>query len=260
MKYLRLYWQFLKTSFVADLEFRSNFITRILTDIFWYLGQIVTFEVLFRHTQQIGSWNIEQMRVFLGILFVVDALYMILFSENIGRMSDRVVKGELDLLLAKPISSQFLISCQRLNTAIFGNLVMASVWLIWSLNGLGAFSWSRLLWLLPLIPAGLACLYSIRFMFGTMAILLTKADNLDYLWYQLYKLGMRPDTIYSPWLKFLLLSVLPVAVIASVPARALVENPSISLFLWAIAIASLFVYLSHKLWLRALRSYASASS
>jgi ABC-2 type transport system permease protein len=73
-----------------------------VTDIFWYIAQITTFEVLFHHTQYIGSWNLEQMRVFLGVVFVVDALYMIILSENLDQFSEKVRKGDLDLLLAKP--------------------------------------------------------------------------------------------------------------------------------------------------------------
>ena len=36
-KYARLFRAFAKASFVADLEYRMNFVSRIMTDIFWYL-------------------------------------------------------------------------------------------------------------------------------------------------------------------------------------------------------------------------------
>ena len=70
-KYLKLYVMLFKTSFIADLEYRVNFATRILVDILWYFGQIVTFEVIYQHTDKIGDWNVMQMRVFLGIVFLV---------------------------------------------------------------------------------------------------------------------------------------------------------------------------------------------
>lgn len=259
-KYFHLFVAFFRASFVADLEYRANFATRIVTDIIWYAAQIITFEALFRVTDQIGSWNLLQMRVFLGVLFFVDALYMILFSENLDRMSEKVRKGELDLLLAKPVSSQFMISCQRVNTAIIGNLILAVSWLAFALNGLPEFSWLRLLWLLVLVPAGLLSLYAVRFSFCAVALIFTRADNVQYLWYQLYRLGMRPDSIYVPWLKVMILTVLPVAVVASVPSRALLEPPDFALFSWVIVWSFGLLYLSHRFWNYCLKFYGSASS
>ncbi len=259
-KYFRLFAAFAKASFVADLEYRANFATRILTDIIWYVAQIVTFEALFRVTDKIGDWNLEQMRVFLGILFVVDAIYMILFSDNLDRMAEKVRKGDMDLLLTKPVNSQFMISFQRVNTAITGNLLIALGWLVFSLLNLPEMNWVRLPWLLVLVPVGLASLYSIRFMFTSVSLIFTKADNLQYLWFQLYRLGMRPDSIYFPWLKIMVLSVLPVAAIASVPARAILEAPNPLLFGWVIFWSIAMVYFSHRFWNYCLRFYSSASS
>ena len=71
------------------------------------------------------------MRVFLGLLFVIDAIYMIIIHENLENMSEKVRKGDLDLLLAKPVNSQFMITLQKANTAIIGNLVLGTSWLIY---------------------------------------------------------------------------------------------------------------------------------
>ncbi|MGZ3706269.1 MAG: ABC transporter permease, partial [Bdellovibrionota bacterium] len=69
-KYCGLYWAFFRASLTADLEFRANFAMRIVTDIFWYVAQIMSFELLFNFTDHIGDWNRAEMRVFLGVLFV----------------------------------------------------------------------------------------------------------------------------------------------------------------------------------------------
>ncbi|MFN7728339.1 MAG: ABC transporter permease [Bdellovibrio sp.] len=260
LKYLRLYRAFLVASLKADLEYRMNFLSRIVTDIFWYAAQIITFEALFLHTEKLGTWGLPETRVFLGMLFVVDALYMIILSENLDKISDRVRKGEMDLLLAKPVNSQFMMSCQRANTAITGNLLLGSAWLIWSLAQLPDFNWFRLLWLLILIPSGLIALYGIRFMISTTAVIFTRSENLQYMWYQLYRLGMRPDSIYSPWLKFVVITVLPVGLIASVPSRFLLEPPDFYLLPLTLFVSFSFLWMSRRFWNYALKFYSSASS
>lgn len=259
-KYFSLWAMFFKSSLIADLEFRMNFLTRIVTDVFWYAAQVVTFEVLYRHTERIGDWSLEQTRVFLGILFVIDAIYMIVLHDNFEKLSDRVRKGELDLILAKPVNSQFMVSLQRSATALLGNLSIAIAWLIFSLWQLEGFNWMRLGWLLLLIPSGVTVLYCCRFLFASSAVIFTKADSMQFIWYQLYKLGMRPDSIYAPWIKFFLLSLFPVAVIASVPARALLDPPAIHIYGWAVLLSVILLYLSTKYWRFALRYYSSASS
>lgn len=259
-KYPRLFLAFVEASFKADLEYRMNFVSRIVTDIFWYLAQIVTFEALYRHTDRLGSWDHDQTRVFLGLLFVVDALYMIFFSENLDRMTERVRKGEMDLLLAKPVNSQFMMSCQRTVTALTGNLLIGIGWLAWSLSRLPDFDPMRLAWLLVLIPCGLLSLYGVRFMMASTAVIFTKADNLQYLWYQLYRLGMRPDSIYAPWLKFAILTLFPVGLIASVPSRFLMEPPDFALFAQTLFVTAFFLWASHRFWRFSLRFYTSASS
>jgi ABC-2 type transport system permease protein len=259
-KYWQLYKAFFRASLIADLEFRANFLVRILTDIFWYLAQIMTFEVLFMHTDRIGDWNHEQTRVFLGVLFVIDALFMVFLSENLDRLSEKVRKGDLDLLLTKPVESQFIVSLQKANTALFGNLVIALGWLIFSLMHLSDFSWWRLLWLIIMIPCGISVIYAIRFMFSAVAVIFARSENVQFIWFQLYKLAMRPDSIYVGWFKFLLLTVLPVCMIASVPARVLIAPQDIWYPLWALILSPLLIYLSHLFWRFCLKYYSSASS
>lgn len=259
-KYLFLYGAFFRASLTADLEFRANFAIRILTDIFWYIAQIASFELLFNFTDNIGGWNRAEMRVFLGVLFVVDAIFMVIFSSNLDTLSESVRKGNLDLLLTKPVNSQFMISCQRASTAHLGNLLMAFAWLTWALGGYENFSWGRILWLGITVPSGVAIFYSLRFFFSACAVIFTRAENLQYLWYHIYKLGLRPDNIYFPWLKYLVLTAVPVGLIASAPARLVLGTAAPWMALWSFFVAGLCVYLSAAFWKYALSHYTSASS
>lgn len=257
---LRIVRALATASFQADLEFRANFISRIVTDIFWYAAQILTFETLYLHTDTIGLWGRDQTRVFLGILFVVDAIYMVLFHDNLDHLSYKVRRGDLDLLLVKPVNSQLMISCQRMATALMGNFMIGLSWLIWSMSQLPDLSWGRMGYLIVLIPCGVVVLYCVRFILSATAVIFTRAEGIQYMWYQLYKLGMRPDSIYRPWLRYLLLSLFPVAVIASVPARALLDPPDFGLFAYVMGLTAVLLYASNRFWRFALTKYVSASS
>jgi ABC-2 type transport system permease protein len=185
---------------------------------------------------------------------------MIIIHENLENLSEKVRKGDLDLLLAKPVNSQFMITLQKANTAILGNFIIGSSWLIYALSGLEDFNYLRLLWLIMLVPCSLAVIYTMRFMFSATAVIFTRSENLQFLWWQVYRLGMRPDSMYFPWLKFILLTVIPVGVIVSIPARALLNPPDLRYLLWPIVLAPILIYLSNRFWKFALKFYSSASS
>jgi ABC-2 type transport system permease protein len=110
------------------------------------------------------------------------------------------------------------------------------------------------------IPCGLVVCYSCRFLFSSATVIFVRAENLQYLWYHMYRLGLRPDSIYPAWLKYAVLTVLPMGLIASVPARLLLGIASPWLALWAVFVAGISLWGSNRLWEFALRSYSSASS
>ncbi|MNJ91317.1 hypothetical protein D3C87_89680 [compost metagenome] len=259
-KYAQLYKAMVKASLIAEMEYRVNFITRIAVDIIWYAAQIITFEVIYQHTPKIGDWDVHQFRVFLGLIFVIDAIYMIILHENLENFSEKVRKGDLDLLLTKPVNSQFMISLQKASAAIIGNLILGLTWLGFSLANLPDFNPLRLLWLIVLVPCSIAVVYTCRFMFAASAVIFTRSENLQFLWYQIYRLGTRPDSMYFPWFKWIILTVVPVGVVASVPARALLDPPNYLILLWPLILAPLLIYLSHRYWNFVLKYYSSASS
>jgi ABC-2 type transport system permease protein len=259
-RYLSLYASFIRVGFIADMEYRANFISRVVTDIFWYAAQIIAFEVLFNHAPQIAGWDRAKTRVFLGLLFMVDALFMIAFSDNMERLGEKVRKGDLDLLLVKPINSQFMVSLQKVSTSLVMNFILACCFFAYAFSTLPEANALRLLWLLILVPCGLVSIYAFRFIVAATSIIFTKADNMQFMWYQFYRLGMRPDSIYQRWLRLFILSLVPVAMVGSVPARFIVGEPDFYLLAWTILWSSCVLWISHLYWNFALKHYSSASS
>lgn len=260
-RYLSLLVHFLKISLIADFQFRVNLAVKILTDLIWYAAQISVFEVIYGQTQTLGGWDIHQTRVFLGVLYTVDAIFSLLISENLDHLSDKVRKGDLDLILAKPINSQFMISFQKMSTPYIFNLILSLSWLTWAYLRLNPEpNPLQLAWLIVLLPIGCTIFYSLKFFFSASALILSRAENLSYTFYQFYKLGTRPDRIYPPWLRFILLSIIPVSLIASMPARVVLEADQWTQVFGSAFVAAIFLYLSNRYWKYGLRQYSSASS
>ena len=235
-KYLSLYNAFFKASFAADLEYRLNFLFLVIAEYIWYSTQLILFEVLYRHTKIIGNWNLDQMRVFIFLVLFIDSIYMILWDPNFSAFTDNVRKGTLDLLLMKPINSMFMLSSQKISVAHIPCFFITAAGFIWSISQLGDFNWLKLFWLILLIPAGLSVIFCGRFSLNCSAILFTRADFLQYIWYSMFRLGLRPDAIYSGFIRFILIFIIPFAMIASIPARILLEPIQPWLLVWGIVL------------------------
>lgn len=259
-KFLELYYAFFKASLVADMEFRLNFVLLIIAEFVWYGTQLVLYEVIFQHTEFIGDWKLAQMRVFIFLALFVDSIYMILWDANFVKFNDDVRKGNLDLLLTKPINSMFMLSSQKMSITHIPCFFITGAGLIWACAQLPDFNFLNLFWLLLMVPSGLSVIFCGRFALNATAILFTRADFLQYVWYSLFRLGLRPDAIYAGVLRFALVFVLPFAMIASVPTRFLLEPVNWTLAAWALVMPVILVTLLTKYWHYCLRFYSSASS
>ena len=263
-KYLEIYKGFFKASLIADLEFRFNFIILICAEFVWYSTQLVIYEVLYRHTNLIGGWAKEQMRVFMFLALFVDSIYMILWDSNFTKFNDDVRKGQLDLVLTKPVNSMFITSSQKISISHLPCLFITFAGMCWSLSQLAEFNWFKILWLLIVIPAGLSVIFCGRFALNATALLFTRADFLQYVWYSLFRLGLRPDGIYSNLLngalQKVLIFILPFAMVASIPTRFLLEPLNTIFLAWALVMPFILFYLTDKYWKYCLKNYTSASS
>lgn len=260
-RYWHLWLSFLKISWMADIEYRVNIVMRVIGEIFWYVLQLSVFEVLYTHTNVIAGWDVYSMRVFMGTLFVVDVLYMILIHENMEAVWSMIRKGDLDLYLVKPVNSQFMISCRKVSVSYVFNLILILGYLGWAIANLRQPVSPLQFVLFPiLILCGVMIYYSLRFMFATLTVILQEAGNIQFIWHQLFRLATRPDPIYPSFLRTAVLTIFPVAFLASVPARVIIEGVNWKLLIAAPVLAVGLLFLSNFLWEAALKRYSSASS
>lgn len=263
-KYLSLLSTFFKVSFIADLEFRFNFIVLMATEIIWYASNLLLFEVIYNHTPLLAGWNHQQMRVFVFMSLFIDSIYMVLWNDNFSNFAEEVRKGQLDLLLTKPVNPLFMLTTKKISVAHIPCLFITGFGLLWSLHNIPDFNYASLFWMFLTIPAGLTVIFCGRMVLNTTMILFERADFLQYVWYSLFRLGMRPDGIYQSIgngvFRFSLIFIFPFAMIASIPTRILIEPFQPVYVIWLFIMPFILIYLMNKYWNYGIKNYVSASS
>jgi ABC-2 type transport system permease protein len=201
IRYLRLYGYFLRFSFSRAMEFRFDFFFRIGMDTLWYAHHLAFFWVLYRHTPLLGGWTLDQMFVFAGGVFLMDAIQMTLTANNTWMLPITVNKGDLDYYLVRPVSSLFFLSLREFAANSFLNLVIAGGLVAWSLwrypEPIGP---ARAAVFVMLLLDGVFVTYLLRLLFITPVFWLHSGRGLDELHFSLEKLGERPHQIYAGWL------------------------------------------------------------
>jgi ABC-2 type transport system permease protein len=109
-RYIRMTFLMMKNCLIREMQFRSNFIIRLFTEVLWLGMQFIYVEVLYGLTQSIGGWNVWQMVILLGTNHIINQLFEAFFFDNCTKLVDQIRLGDLDFVLVKPINSQFMVS------------------------------------------------------------------------------------------------------------------------------------------------------
>jgi ABC-2 type transport system permease protein len=102
-------------------------------------------------------------------------------------------------------------------------------------------------------------LYSMWILTVSAAFYVVKVDNLSYLFSAIFDAARWPSTIFRGTLSFFTF-VIPLALMTTYPALAMLGRLTPSTLLLAFAGSMLFALLARLIWLRSIGKYTSASS
>ncbi len=261
MRYLRMWWSFFRNALSREMEFRWHFLAMFGMDIVWYSVQYLLFEVLYLYAPNLGGFSRPDILLFLGTLFVIDALNMMLSSANFWGFSDLVRSGELDFYLVKPLSTAFLCMFRYPSVGSMFNLIVAISFLIYALTGIPlAERWLGLVLYPFFVVLGVMTMMAFQFVFMAVNVRVVGSDGLSWILMNLETFGQRPDSIYSGMVRKIMLTAVPMAMLASIPARLLMHQPDYLLIGISGACALLWYIVSLNFFNKALVKYSGASS
>lgn len=269
--YWRVFLTVARNSLVRDMTFRANFVIETISSLSWVLMNLGFYMLIFQFTSSIGEgtgWGKYEFFVFISTTMFINSLVQAFFMPNMEQFSEMIRTGGLDFALLKPIDTQFLISCQRINWSSLGNFVFAFFLLVFSLGKLGLVPSLIQIALYPLyILCGVAILYSLMISLSATSIWLGRNQSLYNFWFYITNFSRYPMEIYegsfgTP-LRLFFTFIIPVLVVVNVPARQMAmplsrQNWPLAGFALLATVVSLVA--SRWVFQRALLSYRSASS
>jgi ABC-2 type transport system permease protein len=262
-RYFEVYWLMVRNSLIREMNFKANFLLWIIVECLWFVGQIIFLEVIYGHVKEIGGWSKWECILLVGTHQIIAQIFQAFFYVNLAELPDLVRTGRLDLALLQPIDSQFAVSTRRfgLDSLVSAGVSIFVVAVSLAKLGVAPGPLQVMLYVLCVV-LGLGVHYSILFGLATMSIWIIRAHGLIYGYFNIFNIGRTPDTVFRGLFKLFFSWVIPVIIVANVPARVLArgfESPWPSIIHLFLATA-LVIVTTRTFWFFALRRYAGASS
>lgn len=261
-KHALIYLLFLKNSVMAQMEYRFNFIGNLCMESGYLLVKLSYVVVVYRSGVSVNGLSPDEILLFIGTFVALTAVYAGLFMINNFRLRLKIRDGDLDLLLTKPVSLQFMATLRQADLTLFsvntlaGGVMVAIAWqrlgIPVSFVKIGGYLGYMLI--SSVVAYGLFLLPQILcfWLVNTSAI----AEVTDMFW----DFNNMPMDIYPAWIRQVGVFVLPIFVIANFPARFVLGRMPMLYTGWAFAVPILLLIAIRMLWQHGLKSYSSASS
>ena len=251
---------------ISAMAAQSQLLTN-WSGILFIIGKIVRFLLffvfLFRVISSAGTlagYSCQQVIFFFLVFNLVDIATQFLF-RGVYRFRFAVASGEYDLDLLKPLPSFFRPVfgwTDILDLIVFVPFVVYFTWFTLTNHLLAQPSVLPLF--IFLLVNSLVLSFAFHLFVCSLCILTLSIDHLVWIYRDLTNMARFPTDIYHQGVQYLLTFTIPVIVLITVPAKALLGLLSWSAVFFSFLAGGFSLYLSLRFWHYALTRYSSASS
>lgn len=258
-KYFKVWWILTVRSTQVAFVSRFGAFIFILGKVLRFVFFLLFLFLISSKTKTIAGYSLWQVIFFFLTFNLVDTMAQF-FLREVYRFRSYVITGYFDHILTKPFSSLFRSlfgGCDILDLSI---LLLSAISIVMLAEKLGSVSLIGVILYIILIFNAFLIALAFHIFVLSIGVLTTEVDNTIMLYRDLIQMGRVPIDIYHEPIRGFLTFIIPVGVMITFPAKALMGLLSASGITISLLIGITTMFLSIKLWRFSLRSYSSASS
>lgn len=258
-RYVELVAIQLKAAVLLSLQYRLDFVLQVVMALFWSASALLPLWVLFSSRAGVAGWSAAETLLVVGFFTALKGALVGVIQPSLSNVVEHIRKGTLDFLLLKPVDTQFLLSTSKLELAHLTDVAAGSGIVLWALVRAGVRpSFVDVLLAAAVLGCALAILYALWILVVSLAFVVVKIDNLSYLIVSTFEAARWPSSVFRGALAFIFTFIVPLTIMTTFPALALLGRLTWLQLLTAVAVAAFLLVLSRFVWLRSVRSYTSA--
>ncbi|TSC54045.1 MAG: ABC-2 type transport system permease protein [Microgenomates group bacterium LiPW_31] len=235
--------------------------------VLFLIGKIVRFLLFFvflfavlSSSKTLAGYSREQVIFFFLVFNLVDIMIQFFF-RGVYQFRSLVISGNYDLDLLKPLPSFFRPLFGWTDILDFITLVPLWVYFLWFVFAHQFFitPLALILFFLLLVNSLILAFAFHLFVCG-ICVLTTEIDHLVWIYRDLTNMARFPTDIYQRGIQAVLTFTIPVVILITIPAKALLGLLSWQWVIFSFVISEVFLWVSLRFWKYALTHYSSASS
>jgi ABC-2 type transport system permease protein len=244
------------------MQYRVDFLVQGALALFWTSWSLVPLLVVFGTREGVAGWSFEEALVVIGWFMVMKGVLEGAVNPSLASVVEHIRKGTLDFVLLKPADAQFLVSTQKFQPWRVVDALAGLVVFVVAFRRLGRWPEpGHVVAAVLLLGCAALILYSVWILVISAAFFVVKVDNLSFLFVSIFDAARWPADVFTGLLRFVFTWVVPLALMTTFPARALLGKDFGVLDAAAsLAGAVAFAAFARFVWLRSIGRYTSASS
>lgn len=263
MRYLKLYWSFLKNCIKRETMYRFHFFINILTVVFGYVANILFYYFVYNTgVESISGWSVYQVYVLQATVWIVDSIFGGVFFFNLIRIPIKIKNYELDGLLIKPVNPVFIVSLRQFNLGLFSGVFFGIGFLIYAvIKGGFPVGLGEVLGYMLLVCCAVLLLFSIMLIMVTFSLKFVRIQGLIQMFWTLMEVGKNPHSIYPVALRNAFTFLIPAIVIYNFPSQFLTDahffeymNPGLTA-ITAILFTAVWLFIAVRYFRKSLKYY-----
>jgi ABC-2 type transport system permease protein len=259
MRYLRLLGMQLRASLLVAMQYRMDFLLDGVVEVFWMATAIVPLLVVFQARPAIAGWGFGQALMVMGWFTFLEGVIEGVINPSLASVVEHIRKGTLDFVLLKPADAQFLVSTARFQPWRGINVATAFVIFAWGFHVIGHGPTAGAIALAGVtMLSAVTVLYSLWILTVSAAFYVVRIDNLSHLFSAVFDAARWPIGVFRGVVRFVFTFVVPLALMTTYPAQALLGTLEAKTLAAAVGGAVLAFAVSRLVWNASVARYISA--
>jgi ABC-2 type transport system permease protein len=260
-RYLRLLAIQLRISVSAAMAYRANFLVQGVMSLPWLALTLLPLFVLYSKRPTVAGWDASSALIVMGYFTGVRAIVEGLITPSLVDLVEKIRTGSFDYVLLKPVDTQASISASRYEPWKVFDLAGAVGLLIYAFILRGELpAPGDVLLGIVLFGTGVLATYALWILCAAASFWVVRLDNLMYLLGAIFDTARWPVDVFPGLWRFLFTFLIPIAIMTTYPAKALLGTLDARTALATAAGTFALLIISRLVWRTAIRNYTSASS
>ncbi|HAM37645.1 MAG: Conserved membrane protein, multidrug efflux associated [candidate division WS6 bacterium GW2011_GWC2_36_7] len=257
-RYVRIWFLNLRASIKKSNTYKGEIFVRFFRTFFILGIQVLLLTLVFGNSEVYVGWTKAETYLVMGIWNLLNYFGWAFFGINLERLESRVLSGEFDFTLLKPLSSAWFssfydFSVYSVISSLSGFVLVGYYFFItW-----GTLSLTNVLLGVAGIIVGLLFWYAFYLLLSSFT-LANPRNGFLALVKEILGLAKYPVNIYSSSIQMVFFTILPIAFVTTVPASLIIGRMGYAFLIIGTGLAILFVRLSYWVWKQNVKKYVSA--